>query len=137
MTKGRYQGNRRSRPRRKADLQKVFTDRIEDLTHFERLLEILGYSWSYVVYVLVFLIVASLLYLMFNTDLLTPPRENTLTDGAAAQTDEPPVDAPSVAELEAQEPIDITDGTWSFSREAQSYVLYTMDFESDGTFDVP
>ncbi|MDA3935258.1 MAG: hypothetical protein PF636_00120, partial [Actinomycetota bacterium] len=139
MSKDSYSDNRRARrdsPTNTPEEEAAFDDAINDMGYFARLLELIGDRKAFIVISILVIALAAFFY-HNSTDLLTAVRESLSADGAAGPTDEPPVDAPSVAELEAQEPIDITDGPWSFSREGQSYVLYTMDFESDGTFDVP
>ena len=135
MAKDPYQDNPRSR-RRPRNHDQLIEEHLhdEDLGQFARLLQLIDVNQHIIGIILFFLIAAA--FLVTSADLWTSVREDTLTDGTATQTDEPPVETTSFAELEAQEPIDITDGAWSFSREGESYVLYTMDFESDGTFDV-
>jgi hypothetical protein len=86
----------------------------------------------------VMILAVAAFYFTTGSDLLTGLREDPPAADSNISADPIPAEAPSHEELQAQEPIPITDGPWRFFADAsEESALYDIKFEEDGSCYVP
>jgi hypothetical protein len=95
--------------------------------------------FTFIIIIIFLLIVAvGAFYFTTGSDLLTGMREDPAPAEPDVSQNNAGVQAPSHADLQAQDPIPITDGPWRFfGDDSEQNPLYDIKFEPDGTCYVP